>query len=172
MVHGAFHGGDRGAAQTGPLRPVPGRASHRMPAAGLYQTGATIRPGGSVTGAPGPNAAIVLLHDQGHDPTEVMSTLTGPRGGRIQPARLTGPPAGCRPDRVTAPRGAPAGLARRAAITRQAARKPDHRPRQMARQAKRDIRRSGPASCRLAATVHGVQIGVICTPALNCRQGT
>jgi len=51
------------------------------------------------------NAAIVLLHDLGHDPAEVMSTLPAleARGGHIQPARLTGAPAGCRPDRVTAP---------------------------------------------------------------------
>ena len=73
MVHGAFHGGDRGVAQTGALRPVPGWASHRMPIAGLYQTGATTHPGGSITGAPGRNAAIVLLHDLGHDPDEVLS---------------------------------------------------------------------------------------------------
>ncbi len=46
MVRGAFHGGDRGVAKTGPLRPVPGWASHRMPIAGLYQTGATTHPGG------------------------------------------------------------------------------------------------------------------------------
>jgi phytoene dehydrogenase-like protein len=85
MVHGAFHGGDRGVAQTGPLRPVPGWASHRMPIAGLYQTGATTHPGGSITGAPGRNAAIVLLHDLGHDPAEVMSTLPAPavRRGHI-----------------------------------------------------------------------------------------
>ena len=41
--------------------------------AGLYQTGATTHPGGSITGAPGRNAAIVLLHDLGHDPDEVLS---------------------------------------------------------------------------------------------------
>ena len=47
----------------------------------------------------------MLLHDLGHDPAEVMSTLPAleARGGHIQPARLTGAPAGCRPDRVTAP---------------------------------------------------------------------
>jgi phytoene dehydrogenase-like protein len=44
-----------------------------MPIAGLYQTGATTHPGGSITGAPGRNAAIVLLHDLGHDPDEVLS---------------------------------------------------------------------------------------------------
>jgi len=92
MVHGAFHGGDRGVAQTGSLRPVPGWASHRMPIAGLYQTGATTHPGGSITGAPGRNAAIVLLHDLGHDPAEVMSAslLSARRLGYDQSA--------CRPD--------------------------------------------------------------------------
>jgi phytoene dehydrogenase-like protein len=74
MVHGAFHGGDRGVAQSGPLRPAPGWASHRMPIRGLYQTGATTHPGGSITGAPGRNAAIVLLHDLGHDPAGVMAS--------------------------------------------------------------------------------------------------
>jgi phytoene dehydrogenase-like protein len=73
MVRGAFHGGDRGVAQSGALRPAPGWGSHRMPVAGLYQTGATTHPGGSITGAPGRNAAMVLLHDLGHDPAEVMS---------------------------------------------------------------------------------------------------
>ena len=52
-------------SQTGPMRPVPGYAQHRMPIPGLYQTGATTYPGGSVTGAPGRNAAIVMLKDFG-----------------------------------------------------------------------------------------------------------
>ena len=42
-----------------------------MPIPGLYQTGGTTHPGGSITGAPGRNAAIVLLQDLG----------TQPRGG-------------------------------------------------------------------------------------------
>jgi phytoene dehydrogenase-like protein len=83
MVHGAFHGGDRGIAGSGAQRPVPGWASHRMPIPGLYQTGGSTHPGGSITGAPGRNAAIVLLHDLGHDPAEVLAapphaTLTRP----------------------------------------------------------------------------------------------
>ncbi|MDR0343406.1 MAG: NAD(P)/FAD-dependent oxidoreductase [Nocardiopsaceae bacterium] len=73
MIHGAFHGGNRGPAFSGPLRPAPGWASHRMPIPGLYQTGGTTHPGGSITGAPGRNAAIVLLTDLGHDPAAVMS---------------------------------------------------------------------------------------------------
>jgi phytoene dehydrogenase-like protein len=78
MVHGAFHGGDRGLAFSGQLRPVPGWASHRMPIAGLYQTGGCTHPGGSITGAPGRNAAIVMLHDLGHDPAEVLKPRHAP----------------------------------------------------------------------------------------------
>ena len=63
--HGSCHGGDAGPAQSGELRPAFGWASHRMPVAGLYQTGATTHPGGSVSGAPGRNAAMVVLADLG-----------------------------------------------------------------------------------------------------------
>jgi phytoene dehydrogenase-like protein len=73
MWHGTIHGGDRGYANDGPRRPAPGWAQHRMPLAGLYQTGATTHPGGSITGAPGRNCAVVLLEDLGHDPKEVMA---------------------------------------------------------------------------------------------------
>jgi phytoene dehydrogenase-like protein len=72
MVHGAFHGGDRGVAQSGPGRPAPGWAAHRMPLEGLYQTGATTNPGGSITGIPGRNAARVVLSDLGIDPDTVL----------------------------------------------------------------------------------------------------
>ena len=88
MVHGAFHGGDRGLAGSGPLRPVPGWASHRMPIPGLYQTGGSTHPGGSITGAPGRNAAIVLLHDLGHDPAEVMAA---PPGAAVPLPSVTSP---------------------------------------------------------------------------------
>jgi phytoene dehydrogenase-like protein len=67
--HGSCHGGDAGPAQSGDLRPMPGWASHRMPIAGLYQTGATTYPGGSVSGAPGRNAATVILADLGRSIT-------------------------------------------------------------------------------------------------------
>jgi phytoene dehydrogenase-like protein len=73
MIHGAFHGGNRGPAFSGALRPAPGWGSHRMPIPGLYQTGGSTHPGGSITGAPGRNAAIVMLTDLGHDPAAVMS---------------------------------------------------------------------------------------------------
>jgi phytoene dehydrogenase-like protein len=73
MIHGAFHGGDRGPSFSGAQRPAPGWASHRMPIPGLYQTGGTTHPGGSITGAPGRNAAIVMLKDLGHDIDEVVA---------------------------------------------------------------------------------------------------
>jgi len=73
MWHGTIHGGDRSWTNDGPRRPAPGWAQHRMPIAGLYQTGATTHPGGSITGAPGRNCAVVLLEDLGHaNPQEVM----------------------------------------------------------------------------------------------------
>jgi phytoene dehydrogenase-like protein len=71
MIRGAYHGGDRTPANSGPNRPVPGWAQHRMPIPGLYQTGGTTHPGGSITGAPGRNAAIIILEDLGHDVTDM-----------------------------------------------------------------------------------------------------
>jgi len=70
--HGSCHGGDMSPSQSETLRPVPGYAQHRMPIPGLYQTGATTHPGGSVTGGPGRNAAMVLLKDLGRDLHEVI----------------------------------------------------------------------------------------------------
>lgn len=70
--HGSCHGGDMGPSQSETLRPVPGFAQHRMPIPGLYQTGSTTHPGGSVTGGPGRNAAIVLLNDLGRNFHEVI----------------------------------------------------------------------------------------------------
>ena len=70
--HGSAHAGAQSAAQTGALRPMAGWAQHRMPIAGLYQTGATTHPGGSVTGGPGRNAATVMLKDFGTSIEEVV----------------------------------------------------------------------------------------------------
>ncbi|HEY0756368.1 MAG TPA: NAD(P)/FAD-dependent oxidoreductase [Ktedonobacteraceae bacterium] len=72
--HGSCHGGDMSPAQVESMRPVPGYAQHRMPIPGLYQTGATTHPGGSVTGGPGRNAAMVLLKDLGKDFHEVIGS--------------------------------------------------------------------------------------------------
>src|SRR6266436_1137049 len=70
--HGSCHAGGSGPAQSGAMRPVPGWAQHRMPIPGLYQTGATTHPGGSVTGGPGRNAATVMLKDFGTSIEEVV----------------------------------------------------------------------------------------------------
>lgn len=74
---GTCHGGDMSPAQSGALRPVPGWAAHRMPIPGLYQTGATTHPGGSVSAGPGRNAAWVLLEDLGMSLEQVV-------GGKIR----------------------------------------------------------------------------------------
>ena len=58
--HGTCHGGDLSPSQSGALRFQP-----RTPIPGLYQTGATTHPGGSVSAAPGRNTAAVLLQDLG-----------------------------------------------------------------------------------------------------------
>jgi phytoene dehydrogenase-like protein len=71
--HGSAHAGAQNAAQTGALRPMAGWAQHRMPIPGLYQTGATTHPGGSVTGGPGRNAATVMLKDFGTSIEEVVA---------------------------------------------------------------------------------------------------
>jgi phytoene dehydrogenase-like protein len=71
--HGSCHGGDLSPAQSGAMRPVPGWASHRLPIPGLYQTGATTHPGGSVSGAPGRNAAWVILDDLGMSLDSVLA---------------------------------------------------------------------------------------------------
>ena len=45
------------------FRPVPGWASYKTPIRGLYLCGSGTHPGGGVTGAPGYNAAQVVLND-------------------------------------------------------------------------------------------------------------
>jgi phytoene dehydrogenase-like protein len=71
--HGNIHGGSSDPSQSGAMRPVPGWAQYRMPIPGLYQTGDTTYPGGSVTGAPGRNAAVVMLKDFGTSIEEVVN---------------------------------------------------------------------------------------------------
>ena len=73
MWQGTIHGGDRGLAYGGAQRPAPGWAQHRMPIAGLYQTGSTTHPGGSITGGPGRNAAMVILDDFGISIDEILA---------------------------------------------------------------------------------------------------
>jgi phytoene dehydrogenase-like protein len=71
--HGSCHGGAQNAAQAAALRPAPGWAQHRMPIPGLYQTGATTHPGGSISGGPGRNAAAVMLKDFGKSLEDTIS---------------------------------------------------------------------------------------------------
>ena len=82
MIHGTFHGGNRTLPQSGGLRPAPGWAQHRMPIPGLYQTGGTTHPGGSITGAPGRNAAMVVLQDLGTSIEEVVDAGRARAGSR------------------------------------------------------------------------------------------
>jgi hypothetical protein len=44
-----------------------------MPIPGLYQTGSTTHPGGSISGGPGRNAAAVMLKDFGRSLDEVVA---------------------------------------------------------------------------------------------------
>src|ERR671934_1851845 len=69
---GSCHGGEMSPAQSGGLRPAPGWAEHRLPIAGLYQTGSTTHPGASVSAGPGRNAAAVMLRDFGSSIEEVV----------------------------------------------------------------------------------------------------
>ncbi len=70
--HGSCHAGGSGPSQSGAMRPMPGWANYRMPIPGLYQTGGTTAPGGSVSGQPGRNAAMVMLKDLGTSLEEVV----------------------------------------------------------------------------------------------------
>jgi phytoene dehydrogenase-like protein len=77
MWRGSAHAGANDPAQSGAMRPVPGWAQHRMPITGLYQTGATTYPGGAVTGAPGRNAAMIMLRDFGKSIEQVVGGKKG-----------------------------------------------------------------------------------------------
>ena len=68
-VGGSCHGGEF-RLPSGEV--LAGWPQHRLPVEGLYQTGATAHPGGSVSGRAGRNAARVLLTDLGIDPATVM----------------------------------------------------------------------------------------------------
>jgi phytoene dehydrogenase-like protein len=57
-----FHG-DLSLDQMFFMRPVPGWSHYRTPIEGLYLCGAGTHPGGGVTGAPGHNAAHVMIAD-------------------------------------------------------------------------------------------------------------
>ncbi|HEX9473840.1 MAG TPA: NAD(P)/FAD-dependent oxidoreductase [Steroidobacteraceae bacterium] len=58
-----FHG-DLSLAQMFHMRPLPDCSQYRTPIRGLYLCGAGTHPGGGVTGAPGHNAAHMILKDR------------------------------------------------------------------------------------------------------------
>ena len=70
--HGTCHGGDMAPSQSGALRFGP-----RTPLPGLYQTGGTTHPGGSVSAAPGRNTAIVMLEELGTSLEAVAEATAG-----------------------------------------------------------------------------------------------
>jgi phytoene dehydrogenase-like protein len=82
---GSCHGGAQNAAQAAALRPAPGWAQHRMPIPGLYQTGATTHPGGSISGGPGRNAAAVMLKDFGDS---LEAAVARGRAGAAKPVAV------------------------------------------------------------------------------------
>jgi phytoene dehydrogenase-like protein len=63
LTEGNIFHGDLSIDQLFFMRPVPGWAGYRTPVNGLYLCGAGAHPGGGVTGAPGRNAAGVVLRD-------------------------------------------------------------------------------------------------------------
>lgn len=69
-VGGSCHGGEFATADG---RVIPGWTSYVSSVPGLYLTGATTHPGGSVSGRPGRNAARAVLTDLGLDAALVMS---------------------------------------------------------------------------------------------------
>jgi phytoene dehydrogenase-like protein len=68
MVRGSHHIGAYEPAQLGANRPVPELGQYRTPIGGLYLCGASSHPGGSVSGAPGYNAAAAITGDLGIKP--------------------------------------------------------------------------------------------------------
>ena len=70
-IGGSCHGGEF-ALRDGSV--IPGWLDYRSDISGLYLTGSTSHPGGSVSGRPGRNTARVLLDDLGIGCEKVMST--------------------------------------------------------------------------------------------------
>ena len=75
---GGPQGGDLLPDQMGESRPVRGWGRYRMPIAGLYQTGGSTHPGGTVSGWPGRHCARAVLEDLQIDWRGVMPGHSGP----------------------------------------------------------------------------------------------
>jgi phytoene dehydrogenase-like protein len=69
-IGGSCHGGEF-SMEDGSI--IPGWLDCRSDIEGLYLTGSTSHPGGSVSGRPGRNVARTLLEDLGMDSSKVMS---------------------------------------------------------------------------------------------------
>jgi phytoene dehydrogenase-like protein len=69
---GSCHGGEFDLGTRGV---IPGWPEYRAPIPGLYLTGATTHPGGSVSGRPGRNAARTVLEDLGISPATLMPAI-------------------------------------------------------------------------------------------------
>ena len=69
-IGGSCHGGEF-VLDDGEV--IPGWRDYRTDVEGLYLTGSTSHPGGSVSGRPGRNTARVVLGDLGIDPATVMA---------------------------------------------------------------------------------------------------
>jgi phytoene dehydrogenase-like protein len=67
MREGDFHVGALIPEQLGFNRPLPQVSGYKAPIDGLYLTGSGTHPGGNITGAPGYNAAQVVIRDLGMD---------------------------------------------------------------------------------------------------------
>ncbi|MCZ6877591.1 MAG: NAD(P)/FAD-dependent oxidoreductase [Acidobacteria bacterium] len=65
MREGDFHVGALIPEQLGYNRPIPQLSGYKAPIDNLYLTGAGTHPGGNITGAPGYNAAQVVIRDLG-----------------------------------------------------------------------------------------------------------
>ena len=71
-VGGSCHGGEFWVDGTAHGEVIPGWLRYDTDVPGLFLTGATVHPGGSVSGRPGRNAARAVLTSLGLDPLEVM----------------------------------------------------------------------------------------------------
>ena len=68
MVGGDIQVGELSDGQILDNRPFPECSHYRTPIKGLYMCGASMHPGGNITGAPGYNAAGVVVRDLGMNP--------------------------------------------------------------------------------------------------------
>ena len=64
LTEGSIYHGQMGLEQMLVMRPIPGWSRYETPVKNLFLCGAGAHPGGGVTGAPGYNAARMLLSDQ------------------------------------------------------------------------------------------------------------